>query len=253
MMARTGVALQWYETIYMKSKILKNAMQQIATSYFQPLESEFASLPSQSSFERNQITPTDLFLFHHHRLLRNYIIEHPASKQHIDAILEYMEERYGTEFADAENLFTRGLVTQAHVSKLFKPNEYIFSITRGRPAAYVVQEWPESKKDGSVSIACWSFQTNGSYFTRKKRFLSIPPLGRNTADIKALIAYPLNFVSPEIRESIQTHGEKQWKLGTTTHVTYKGWNVVKDQYFVCSDPHSVLSHSADNSSLMLDS
>ena len=243
MIARAGGPLRWTEDIYTKSKISKIAMQQVATCYFQPnFEETKPSHPYSTHtmslrnitapFERNRIVPADLFFFHHRHLLRTYALEHSESRQHIDALLEYVDNRYGMEFAEAESLIEGGMVTQAHILNLFRPNEFVMSGTYGRPAAFVLQEWPKLTSDGWVTLSCWSFQADGSGFARKRSYLSIPPLYLNTTEIQNLIAYPLRFATPELREVIQNRGKKQWELRTATQVTYKGWNVGRDQYYV---------------------
>lgn len=238
LMARANLPLRWVETIYMKSKTSKTAMQQIATCYFQPTPDQaivaYPSPPLRKPlpFERNQILPADLFLFHHHSLLENHIQQYPALASHINALLTYTENRYGREFKEAESIFERGLVSAEHILKLFKPNELVLSGIHGRPAAFVVHEWPRLGDDGWVTITCWSFQTDGSGFARKKSTLTIPPIKTDTMDIQTLTAYPLRFATPEIRKAIRIHGEKQWDFRKTTQVTYKGWNVKRDQYFV---------------------
>jgi hypothetical protein len=240
--ARAGSPLRWTEDIYMKSIISKNAMKQIATSYFQPVpkEDQFphhlsprASTENiRAPFEQNRITPADLFLFHHRHLLRTHALEHSESKLHINALLDYVDNRFGMEFTEAENLFERGLVAQEHILNLFKPNELIISGTYGRPAAFVLHEWPKLGGDGWVTLSCWSFQTDGSGFARKQSILSIPPIASKTMKIHDLVAYPFHLATPEIRDMIRSRGEKQWELRTATHVTYKGWNVEGDQFFV---------------------
>lgn len=261
LMATAGHPLRWTEAIYTKSKISKNAMQQIATCYFLPI-----SLPRQISpgplksagdtttpFERNRIAPADLFLFHHRHLLRTYALEHSESKQHIDGLFKYVDNRYGTEFAEADSLFARGVVTQVYILYLFKPNELVISGTYGRPVAFVLQEWPKLGSDGWLTLSCWSFQTDGSGFARKRSILSIPPLEPKTTKIQDLIVYPLRFATPELQELIRSRGEKQWKLRTATQVTYKGWNVKGDQFFVSTMHISFIRTSAEASSPMPDS
>ncbi|MCJ1240998.1 hypothetical protein MMC14_009002 [Varicellaria rhodocarpa] len=73
LMAQAGGPFRWTESIYTKSKISKNAMQQIATCYFQPVDIE-------TPFEQNEITPADLFFFHHRHLLKSYALERSESK-----------------------------------------------------------------------------------------------------------------------------------------------------------------------------
>ena len=239
LMARAGVPLRWTEDVYMKSRVSKDVLQRIATCHFQPAPNPekypygfSPPSPPPSSFNHNWITPLNLFFFHHRHLLEKHVAQHPETKDHINGLLQYMEIRCHVDFEVADNLFSLGLVTQAHILKLFRPNELVVSGICGRPAAFVIQDWPELSSDGWVTITCWSFQTDGSRFSRKKTVLSIPPLERETMEIQALPAYPLQFAAPEIRKSIQAHGEKQWELRRTTQITYKGWTVKQDQYYV---------------------
>ena len=251
--ASAGGHLRWTESIYMKSKKSKHAMQKVATCYFQSVskEKEDNSYPPMSPtpgvtrelFEQNRITPARLFFFHHRELLRVHALEYPESKQHVNALFKYIDDCYGREFAEADILFTRGLVTQAQILKLFRPNELIISGTYGKPAAFVLQEWPKLRSDGWVTLSCWSFQTDGSGFARKKSLLSIPPIESETTKIQNLVAYPLHFATDELQELIRSRGKKQWQLRTATQITYKGWNVKGDQFFVSQSLSRSFVHS----------
>jgi hypothetical protein len=253
-MALAGVPVPYTEDVYIKSAIAKQAMETIATCYFDPANQQeidpYRTPEPLPVYQRNRITPIRLFLFHHRSLLADYIAQNPASKSHIEALSQYMESRHGNDFAEAENLFTRQLVTKEHILKLYKPNELVISGMHGRPAAFVVHEWPKMNVDGWVTIKCWSFQTEGSCFVRKQSTLSILPLGSQPKQIQTLSAYPLQFATPEIRRTIAAHGEMQWKLRRTEQITYKGWNIKRDQYFVRSNYISwrMPIHSANFSS-----
>jgi hypothetical protein len=227
--ARPGVVPEWTEDIYMKSAIAKDVMQQVATCYFQPVPPKGNNMVS--AVDKLRIKPADLFLFHHRRALETYTLCQPFQD-----LITYMNTVYGQQFSEADSLFERGLVTQAHVLKLFKPNEIVISRTHGRPAAFVLQEWPELNDEDWVTLNCWSFQADGSGFARKKTMLSVPPIGAAESEIRKLPAYPLRYAAEDLRESIQKHGWKQWELRTATQVTYQGWNVEKDQYFVSEEP-----------------
>lgn len=231
-MARADGTLRWTEAIYMKSNILKHVMHQIAACYFQPVLMGQSTKPTAASFEKNRVHPAELVLFHHRHLLQTYASENCESKQHIDALLGYMNGRYARKFAEADDLFERGLVTQAHILYLFRPNEVVISGTYEKPAAFVLQDWPELRSDGCVTLSCWSFQTDGSGFARKHSSLSILPIGPTAMKIQDLVAYPLRFATSELRELIRSRGEKQWEIRTATQITYKGWDVAKNQFFV---------------------
>lgn len=243
LMVRAGGPIRWTEALYTKSKASKNALQEIATCYFRPVSVQKidthspyyltkSSRDTTPPFEQNRIIPADLFLFHHRQSLKNYALEQPESREHIEDLLEYLDNRFGTEFAEANSLFVRGLVTQEYILSLFKPNELVMGGTYGRPAAFMLQEWPELNNDGWVTLKCWSFQTDGSGFARKRSVLSIPPIDTKTMKIQDLIAYPLHFATAELQDSIRSRGERQWALRNATHITYNGWNVGRDQFFV---------------------
>lgn len=101
--ARAGGPLRWTEAICTKSNMLKEALQAVATCYFQPPPRESpppggyyksaskSSGDTESLFIQNQIDPADLFLFHHRDLLRNYALAHPETKLHINALLGYTD------------------------------------------------------------------------------------------------------------------------------------------------------------------
>ena len=246
LMARDGGSLRWTESIYIKSSMLKTALRRIASCYYQPLAKEYMRItgPTTSStgayddielqFEQNRLTPPDLFLYHHRHALSLSGLQHYEMQQHIYCLLSHTEAQRGALFAEAESLFSHGLVDQSHVRFLYKPNDILLAGTYGRPAGFVLQEWPQISSDNWITLLCWSFQPDGSGFARKRITLSIAPLGPNTQEIRSLVAYPLRFAAPELRDAILARGRKYWQLRTPSQITYKGWNVRKDQFYVSS-------------------
>lgn len=227
-MLQAGVPLKWIEDIYMKSSVLKDAMRQTALCYFQPVSDG----SEESDVYQNQITPIDLFFYHHRQLLQDFMSKSPQSRPYIEPFIKYVDQQFGMQFAEADNLFERGLVDQANISKLFRPNELVVSGIEGQPAAFVVQEWPITEAGGWTKLVCWSLQADGSRFSRKRSDLSIPPIGPNAIKIQDLPAYPIQFSKLELREMLRRRGQKHWKFRYAKQITYKGWNVGKDQYFV---------------------
>lgn len=222
--ARAGSPLRWTESIYLKSKLLKDTVRTIATCYFQPFS-------DYDSSNRNKIEPANLFLFHHLELLKKCASEHNETTQHVHALLRYIDQRFCAEFLAAKSLFEGGLVDQEHVLYLFKPNDLILSEANEKPAVFVLQEWPTISSTGGVELKCWSFQTDGSGFARKQSILDVLPMVAKTMKIQDLAAYPLSFATPETKESVRKRGQKYWSLRTATQITYKGWNVARDQYY----------------------
>ena len=229
--AVAGGPLQWTEAIYIKSRLLHEAMRTVATCYFQPPVDE--EKPSRDTLsKRHQIDPADLFLFHHRALLHQYASEHPETSQHISALLEYAYERFGAEFEKADSLFARGVVDQEHILHLFKPNEVIISGTYEQAAAFVLQDWPQLDSADWVTLVCWSFQADGSGFARRRDHLSILPISTKIITIQDLAAYPLRFATKNVQDLILNRGQKHWAHRIATQITYKGWNVAHDQFYV---------------------
>ncbi|KAI4117399.1 MAG: hypothetical protein LQ345_002363 [Seirophora villosa] len=242
--AIAGGPLRWTEAIHMKSRLLQEAIGSVATCYFQPIIAEEKQMndpydgssnnPSgdnKSSSKRNQIDPADLFIFHHRALLKEYASTHPETSPYISALLAYTLERFGAEYEKADNLFACGIVDQEHILHLFKPNDVIVSRTHGKPAALVLQDWPRLDSTDRVMLTCWSFQTDGWGFARRRDGLSILPIAANTVNIQDLAAYPLRFATKDMQGSIRDRGRKYWALRIATQITYKGWNVARDQFY----------------------
>lgn len=240
LMARNNCSHAWAEDVYMKSQKLKTSLQQIATCYFQPtkdtMDERFGfntkNLVYLETLSQNLIAPADSFLYHHRQALANYATENIHSQRHTRALIDYIKLRFESKFAETDNLFAKGLVTQESIKYLFKPNELVISGTYGQPAAFVLQEWPKLNSDGWVTLKCWSFHTDGKGFARRASTLSVAPIGPSSRHIEDLIAYPLRFAKPVLLESIRSRGQRHWQYRTAAQVTYKGWNVRKDQYFV---------------------
>jgi hypothetical protein len=238
-MARANVPLQSTEKIYAKSRTSKNVLHQIAMCHFQSdPKHEHDQVPhrkahfSRASYAQNEITFFKLFSFHHHSMLKQYIGEHPIAEDHLSGLLQYSEARYGNDFKEAEAIFERGLVNQKHILKLYRPNDIVVSEVHGRPAAFVVHDWPRYGQRNWITLNCWSFQTDGYGFTRKLSVISIPPIEEGLKEISFLLAYPIHFASPEVKETIRVSGWRQWSFRTATQVMYTGWNVERDQSYV---------------------
>jgi hypothetical protein len=84
------------------------------------------------------------FLYHHRAILKEY--EKKATglmKQHLLVLLEFLQSEYSAEYLEADGEFSKGIVTDKHIEKLFRPNEIVVEKSEGHEMAYVVREWPE--------------------------------------------------------------------------------------------------------------
>lgn len=216
----------WYENLWLKSTPLRSALTSTACCYINN------ALQHQTGNTR-EIDSPHLFLYHHRVRLEEYIANHSDALLHIKALLNYANEVYGADYQEADELLSKSLVTNRHLSKLFTPNELVFTYTDGEPTAYVVRQWPTMNADGSLHLDCWSWRSNGSEFVRNNISLSVANtlFDDERVEIRRLSVSPLAYQSPEVRSRLELRGKKHWSLRPRSHVSYKGWNISHDQYY----------------------
>ncbi len=159
---------------------------------------------------------------------------HPDALSHVRALLEYTSEVYGTDYQEADELFSKALVTRQHLVKLFPPNELVFTYTDGQPTAYVVRTWPTINSDGHLLLDCWSWKSDGKIFIREKNSLKVlaPQFDDEQIEIRRLSVLPLAYKSSDVRSHLELRGRKHWSLRSQSYVSYAGWNISHDQYYV---------------------
>ena len=261
----------WHENILLKSPHLRSPLTSTACCYI--------SNAWEAQWDRNSqrggtgVTKDDLlvntrevdsphlFLYHHRARLRKYAASHPDALSHVSALLEYASRVYGGDYQEADELFSKGLVTRRHLVKLFAPNELVFTYTDGQPTAYVLRKWPEIMRDGHLQLNCWSWKPNGSTFLRNKRNLSVfaPQFDDEELEIRRLSVLPLACETPEVRTHLELRGRKHWSLRLQSYVSYNGWNISHDQYYASGPENSnssflkLLTHSEQpDSRFMID-
>ncbi|KAF2035606.1 hypothetical protein EK21DRAFT_54239, partial [Setomelanomma holmii] len=98
-------------------------------------------------------------------LLSDPICDHLDSvrRGYPDALYNYLDCRVGSEYAEAENLFARGLVNRKHWAKLFCPGEVLVTFESGQPVAYICEAFPE-QLEGALQVRCWTWEFDGKFF-----------------------------------------------------------------------------------------
>ena len=232
----------WPESIYVTSSILRSALNAVAGCYIHQVhqtDSPHQTDPFNQTDpdNKNEIFAPHLFLFHHRSLLTKYAADHVEAASHINALLHYTSERYGAAFQEADAFFKLGFVFPQHLTKLFMPNDIVVTTKHGFPVAYALSVWPVVQKDGLVKLDCWSWQMDGSGLARRRTKLSIPPLETQSVRIQKLNVYPLRYAPQELLIRLQHQGNKHWNLRYQSLVSYKGWNVSRDQFYVSAKPN----------------
>ena len=235
----------WYETIHLKSPTLRSALFTIAGCY--------VSIPSQDSRNGAHSKPTPehldnsksvkgseiyaphLFFYHHRQRLQSHAAQNADIAPQIISLLEYISQTYGEDYDKADKLFSQCLVTRRHLSKMFMPNEIVVSTDRhtGELASYVIRLWPTTSSHDTMELDCWFWTMDGAGLARKRTFLTVSLVAEGKEiGIRSLSVVPLRFLDPELRLRLNLRGQKLWSLRSQSYVTYKGWNVSKDQFYV---------------------
>ena len=236
----------WDEKLWLKSTPLRSALISTASCYISHVQDDELVKSSHRTLTSTGITNNTLliaeremylprlFLYHHRTRLREYAVNHTHSQPHIQALLEYISQVYGADYYEADELLHRGLVTKRHLDKLFAPNELVFTNTDGHPTAYVVRKWPTTISDGHLQLDCWFWKSNGIRFARARKTLSvsIDKFDDKQVEIRHLSVLPLAHASLEVHSHLELRGRKHWEFRSQNYVSYTGWNISHDQYYV---------------------
>jgi hypothetical protein len=139
---------------------------------------------------------------------------------HIRVLLEYVENAFGREYADADAQFAHGLVSRLHFPKLFGPNEVVVTSKSDQPLAYVSESCPEADRL-PLDLSCWSWTFDGM-FRRERTSLSVdwPSPMATTIQITDLSTYPLKYDTFGLEKRLRSRGEEFWKCRKRNFISY---------------------------------
>lgn len=173
-----------------------------------------------------------LFLYHHRTEITEAIENSKGSdREHIELLKGFLDDNYGNEYDDADELFKKGMVSEKHLPKLFKPNKVIVTMKDGEPLAYVIHWWPFSK-EGSLNIRCWYWEPNGFALERKAKQIMLKYDTDKTIPITQLEYFPLEFADKQLATTLLDRGQKFWTMRDCYFGTYSGWDTHKDHFYV---------------------
>lgn len=173
------------------------------------------------------------FLYHHQGELANSLKENGNEKEreHAQLLIDFLRESYAKEYAEADDLFKRGMVSKKHISKLFKPNQVLISADRGQVLAHVLNWWPHLK-DRQIHLMVWSWEFNGFKLQRAPKRIAIPFDIDDDIAVTKLSHYPMKYASPELLKELVDRGKRFWTMRTRYFASYNGWDTHHDHYYV---------------------
>lgn len=238
-----GTAKIQYDELYITSSTLRSAIHAIAQCYISRLPkkrhlivNDFDTPKSPFPLDAEQILQDPyLFLYHHRIPLQGYMAANPEASAHVNALLAYASRTYGQSYREADSLFQRGVITREHELTIYVPNDIVVNFDKdlAQPVAYVVRKWAALAEDGNLNLDCWYWQMDGVGVARRQQKWVLPRVPHNTEmEIGSLGLVPLRFINSDIHLRLTLRGQKHWSLRKQSYVSYKGWNMSKDQFYV---------------------
>lgn len=149
----------------------------------------------------------------------------------IRSLQQFIENTYGVDFNEADDLFSRHRVTYSHLAKLFGPEEIVVTGQKypGQPRAYMLSEVLEISA-GSLSLSCWSWNFDGQFWREPASLTVDWPFSDNEeVPIDELNIYPLRLDRSGIYERLMKRGLKFWDCRNGKYISYTSGNVREAQ------------------------
>ena len=185
-------------------------------------------------------------LFHHRAELEPYKSQHPEwhadeyraeCNEHIDVLLEFINERFGKAIKDEENRYARtpAVCTFEYLWLLLRPGERCYyKLDTGEMSTYITQQIASSRIQGRPSahrVIAWNIQFDGSQVGRVDLRIPIAPFD-GEKEIRSLDYYPERFhartpeesaANSKMNERFLARGKQFWDIiKQPTHMSYDG-------------------------------
>lgn len=224
----SGYRGPYSETMTIVSEDLKNALNTI----FGMLSGQ----PAKLDFEHEMAAP--YLPFYHLRRAINQKVNRlaPTLQVPVKTLMGYLNKEFGSEYKEADDLFSAGLVNQKHLSKLFGANEVVVTMQDDTPRAYIVR----SVSNDGLLLECESWSFDGIFRRQQTTFkVDWPDLTAESIPIPSSTIYPLRFDKSGLETRLRNRGNIFWECRYRKCVSYQGSNnrfeiipVRYDSYFV---------------------
>ncbi|KAI1737772.1 P-loop containing nucleoside triphosphate hydrolase protein [Xylaria scruposa] len=140
------------------------------------------------------------------------------------AFMQYVLDANRIDYAEADDLLSRGRINQKHFWKLFGPYQIVVSQERDNAQAFITGTLIENP-GVAYYVDSWSWSFNGN-FKRTVTTLEIswPKEDGDEIDITDLNIYPLKFATPEMKYRLKKRGERVWACRHQAYVSYHAPN-----------------------------
>lgn len=137
----------------------------------------------------------------------------------LSLLFDYLESDFGNQYASADELFARGMVSLDHFPKLFRANDVVIAKEDEQPVAFLIKN--HHYMNGSVYLTCYQLKFDGA-FKRAQTEIKIEWPARSSREmpITSLSAYPLRFSDPSVKGRLVNRGRIFWKCRKRRFVSY---------------------------------
>lgn len=163
-------------------------------------------------------------LFYHARsfireLVQSALVPNEAAQATL--LLNHIESECGDEWKDADALFERGLVTEAHLTKLFGPDEVIISRGAEEPLALFSRDCAGSEAP-PLQLSCYSWAFDGSFHRERSKVTVDWTYPDQQRQITSLPVFPLRFdKTGGLEARLRSRGEMFWACRKAKFVEYQ--------------------------------
>ncbi|KAK1461167.1 hypothetical protein CMEL01_14803 [Colletotrichum melonis] len=203
------------ESLRVVSPILHKALQKVA---------EFQIYPESRYYEAAiEMEAPYLFLFHHRKKLAT-LAETGPYQEVLLPLMNFLEESYEAEYAEAEEMFAQGHVNAHHIHKLFKPNQMLLKKDGGdRSLAFVLNDYSKAIRD-DITLEGWKWEYDGDDLKRTNESGLIRSVAEERTDICDLSIHPVEFAREEDVKMLTQRGNKFWSMRDQAYTCYTGWD-----------------------------
>ena len=177
-----------------------------------------------NSFRQNhwRLNAPYLQMYHFRDLVRQTIprLSSAEERKHADVLLTYIDEAFGDDYAEADNMFAKGMVSQNHLSKLFGPDETVVTMKESQPVAFISRGLPNTGHP-ALTLQCENWNFDGVFGQTETGFNVVwPSTSPEILPIVELEIFPLKYDHSGIQKRLLARGQVLWNCRKRRYMTY---------------------------------
>lgn len=218
---------------FTRTVLISEEMKGAFTTFLRAAKDHFGEF---EDFEPGQSLSSPYTFWYHCRKTQ-IVAGMPAEEQELMRLLTvWIEESYGGQYSEAEDLFQKGVVKSSMIPYLIAPGELFTWKEHGQHVVvFKAESWPRTKgpkvssdstnsSEEAWEIDAWAYRYDGKFwksYGQLNVYYTHPPKEDAETAISMLRAIPLRFQSEEQRLSLEARGRTFWKCRRQRFVSYQ--------------------------------